>query len=150
MSKLQPIQLEDGTIIYVEATEDLAVPEVESETGEVSRGGQKGWDSRAAQAQIAKSFDAIESTIKTYTKYTLKAFDDVALANVEKVTIEFGMNISGGAGVPYIAAGTVGCNIKVTVECKFPERQVVANIAQQAAQAQRNPPPMPQNPAAPR
>jgi hypothetical protein len=149
MSKLQPIQLEDGTVIYVEATEDLAAPEVEFETGEVGRGGQKGWDSRSAQAQMVKSFDAIESTIKTYTKYTLKAFEDAALANVEKVTIEFGMNISGGAGVPYIAAGTVGCNIKVTVECKFPERQVVANIAQ-AAQAQRNPPPMPQNPAAPR
>lgn len=156
MSKLQPILLEDGTVIYVEATEDLMAPAVEPavvETGEVRRGGEKGWDSRSAQAQLTNSFDAIESTIKTYTVYMLKAFNDAALANVDKVTLEFGINVSGGAGVPYIAAGTVGCNIKVTVECSFPDRQTVTKVTQQAQPAssqpasQRTPPPMPQNPA---
>jgi len=167
MSKLQPIQLEDGTIIYVEATEDVAPPEVEPETGEVGRTGQKGWGDGLGRASskgletATQSFNAIESTIKTYTKYTLNAFNDVALANVEKVTLEFGMNVSGGAGVPYIAAGTVNCNIKVTVECAFPERQAIAKVAQQltpqqiaqrqaAAQAQAaQRSPMPQTPTQP-
>jgi len=140
MSKLQPIQLDDGTMIYVEATEDIATPEVEPETGEVGRTGQKGWGDGIGRASAkgletaTQSFNAIENTIKTYTKYTLNAFNDAALANVEKVTLEFGMNVSGGAGVPYIAAGTVNCNIKVTVECAFPERQAVAKVAQQIPQ----------------
>ncbi len=176
MSKLQPIQLEDGTLIYVEATEDVIAPvqpAAEAEPEEVGRTGQKGWGDSLGRAGAkgletsAQSFSAIESTIKTYTKYTLNAFNDAALANVEKVTLEFGMNVSGGAGVPYIAAGTVNCNIKVTVECAFPERQAerqaVARVTQQQQQltpqqlaqrqaaqaaqqaAQRSAPPMPQS-----
>jgi Trypsin-co-occurring domain 1 len=142
MSKLQPIQLEDGTMIYVEASEDVvAAPIAESdgaEPDEVSRTGQKGLRDAMGRASAqgleasVQSFNAIESTIKTYTKYTLNAFNDAALANVEKVTLEFGMNVSGGAGVPYIAAGTVNCNIKVTVECSFPERQAEQQSARQA------------------
>jgi hypothetical protein len=122
VSKLQAIQIDPDTIIYIEATEDLAAPLVgggEEEGGEVRRGGQKGGFSPAQQ--MAQSFKAIESTIKTYTKYTLNAFRDASLAEVKKVSLEFGVNVSGMGGVPYIATGTAGCNIKITVECAFPE-----------------------------
>lgn len=130
MSKLQAIQVDEDTIIYVEATENV-VPEVVEEPGEVQRGGAKGMPGRSVEAQMAQSFKAIESTIKTYTKYTLNAFKDAALADVEKVTLEFGMNVSGSGGVPYIAAGTMACNIKVTVECAFPKRQAThSQVAQ--------------------
>ncbi|BAU43055.1 hypothetical protein O77CONTIG1_02877 [Leptolyngbya sp. O-77] len=44
------------------------------------------------------------------------------MADVKKVTLEFGVNVSGVGGVPYIATGTAGCNIKIVVECAFPER----------------------------
>ena len=145
MSKLQAIQIDEDTIIYVEATENAVAPAVVEEAGEVQRGGAKGGFSQSAEAQIAQSFRAMESTIKTYTKFTLNAFKDAALADVEKVTLEFGVNVSGTGGVPYIAAGTVGCNIKVTVECAFPKRQAPA-AAQQRVQSglpQRPPQPMP-------
>jgi hypothetical protein len=128
MSKLQEIRLDDGTVIYVEATEDLVAPETSSNSGgdygegdQVRRG--KGGLTSSAVSQAAQSFQAIENTIKTYTKSTLNAFRDAAMADVKKVTIEFGVNVSGMGGVPYIASGTAGCNIKVTVECGFPERQ---------------------------
>jgi hypothetical protein len=125
MSKLQAIQVDADTIIYVEATEDLFAPEVATGEleGEVRRGGQKGGGFNPTQ-QMAQSFQAIESTIKTYTKYTLNAFRDASLAEVKKVSLEFGVNVSGVGGVPYIATGTAGCNIKVTVECAFAERPV--------------------------
>lgn len=126
MSKLQEIRLDDGTVIYVEATEDLAKPET-SNGGDYGEGDQvrrgKGGLTSSAASQVAQSFQAIENTIKTYTKSTLNAFRDAAMADVKKVTIEFGVNVSGMGGVPYIASGTAGCNIKVTVECGFPERQ---------------------------
>ncbi|QYO63460.1 CU044_2847 family protein [Leptolyngbya sp. 7M] len=146
MSKLQAIQIDEDTIIYVEATDDVVAPEVVEPDVEVQRGGAKGSFGRSPDAQIAQSFKAIESTIRTYTKYTLNAFKDAALAEVEKVTLEFGMNVSGSGGVPYIAAGTMGCNIKITVECAFPKRQPVANPAQQMTQSRAQPsvPPLPQ------
>lgn len=122
MSKLQAIRVDQDTIIYVEATDEVVAPDVIEDGEEMQRGGAKGISGRCVETQMAQSFKAIESTIKTYTKYTLNAFKDAALADVEKVTLEFGMNVSGAGGVPYIAAGTVGCNIKVTVECAFPRQ----------------------------
>jgi hypothetical protein len=123
MAKLQAIQLNDGTVIYVEATEAIDVPagtEDAEETGEVRRGGTKGAFSRPAN-QMAQSFTAIENTIRAYTTYTLNAFREMAVAEVKTVTLEFGVNVAGIGGIPYIATGTAGCNIKVTVNCAFPE-----------------------------
>jgi Trypsin-co-occurring domain 1 len=143
MSKLQAIQIDPDTIIYVEATDNAVAPLVMPEAEETRRGGAKGAGGSAVESQLAQSMKAIEGTIKTYTKYTLNAFRDAALAEVERVSLEFGVNVSGSGGVPYIAAGTVGCNIKVTVECVFPERQQPVP-SQAAAQTQQpTPQPMP-------
>ncbi|HEY9605328.1 MAG TPA: CU044_2847 family protein [Allocoleopsis sp.] len=51
-------------------------------------------------------------------------FGDVgekAIANVDKVTLEFGIELGGEAGVPYVTKGTAKSNLKITVECSFPE-----------------------------
>jgi len=132
MPQLTPIQLDDGTIIYIEASEDITVPLVTDPaeaTGEVTRSdldaGEKGWRSapRDAQVAVAQSFQAIEGTIRAYTTYSLNAFKQVAIANVDKVTLEFGIEVGGEAGVPYVTKGTAKSNLKITVECSFPKIQ---------------------------
>lgn len=50
----------------------------------------------------------------------LKAFKELGDANIDKVTLEFGINMVGEAGVPYITKGTAECSLKVTVESSFP------------------------------
>lgn len=146
--KLQPLQVDEDTVIYVEVSDDVEVPSVVEESGEQTRTGQKGWlDSPSTQ--VAQSFKAIESTIKVYTKHTLNAFRDVALTEVQKVTLEFGVNLSGEGGVPYIATGTLDCNVKITVECAFPQRKLQSPPPQPTAQYQASPnglPPMPRQP----
>lgn len=75
---------------------------------------------QAAESGSAIQHPALDQTIKSYTKYALGAFrNDHDMNAVKKVTLEFGVNLSGVGGVPYIASGTVGCNIKITVECDF-------------------------------
>jgi hypothetical protein len=69
---------------------------------------------------VVQSFQALEGTIRAYTNYTLKAFQQVANANINKVTLEFGIKVGGKAGIPYITEGSADCNLKVTVECSFP------------------------------
>lgn len=133
--KLQAVQIDQDTTIYVEAVGDVEVPPVIAEPEEQTRSGQKGWMDTPSE-QIAQSFKAIETTIKTYTNHTLNAFRDVALADVEKVTLEFGVNLSGEGGIPYIATGTMGCNIKITVECAFPERKPKPTMHQAVPQHQ--------------
>jgi hypothetical protein len=73
----------------------------------------------ANQAHAAQSFKAIEGTIRTYTSYTMNAFKDMSTANVERVTLEFGLKVGGEAGVPYVTRGTAESNLKITVECSF-------------------------------
>lgn len=143
--KLQPVQVDEDTVIYVEAVEDVEAPPVAEECEEQTRGGQKGWLDNPS-AQMAQSFKAIESTIKVYTKYTLNAFRDAALTEVQKVTLEFGVNVSGEGGVPYIATGTVDCNVKITVECAFPQRKPASPPQQPTAQRQPLPNGLPKVP----
>ncbi|MDZ8225232.1 CU044_2847 family protein [Nostoc sp. ChiVER01] len=124
MTQLTPIYLEDGTIIYIEATNNIDVPPVNIE---VSPEGEealidKGWDADAAQKQIVQNFQAIEGTIRAYTVYSLNAFKRIPVANIDKVTLEFGIKVGGEAGIPYITKGTAESNLKVTVECSFPNQ----------------------------
>jgi hypothetical protein len=125
MTQLVQIRLDDGTEIYMEATEDVVAPvtadnsgELYGETSRTSKG-LGGMTSQAAQAHAVQSFKAIESTIRTYTNYTMNAFQNMACANVEKVTLEFGLKVGGEAGVPYVTKGTAESNLKITVECNF-------------------------------
>ena len=76
-----------------------------------------------SQAQISQGFKGVERTIRAYTHYTLNAFRQVANANINKVTLEFGMKVGGKAGIPYITEGTAESNLKITVECSFPNNQ---------------------------
>ncbi|MEO1069128.1 MAG: CU044_2847 family protein [Cyanobacteria bacterium J06638_6] len=128
MTQLVPIRLEDGTEIYMEATDDVVAPDAVSgasgadlygETTRTAKGISWGINGQTAQVQAAQSFKAIEGTIRTYTSYTMNAFKDMATANVEKVTLEFGLKVGGEAGVPYVTKGTAESNLKITVECSF-------------------------------
>lgn len=125
MTQLVPIRLEDGTEIYMEATDDVVAPDSAPNSqgadpyGETTRTAKGVTWGAANQAHAAQSFKAIEGTIRTYTSYTMNAFKDMSTANVEKVTLEFGLKVGGEAGVPYVTRGTAESNLKITVECSF-------------------------------
>lgn len=130
MAHLAPIQLNDGTIIYIEASADSVLTETASPgtSPEVTRGdaggAAKGWTSPhqiAPRVEATQRMDVMEGTIRAYTQHTLSAFQKVANANIDKVTLEFGVKISGEAGIPYITKGSAESNLKITVECSFPE-----------------------------
>jgi Trypsin-co-occurring domain 1 len=156
MTQLVRIQLDDGTKLYIEATEGVQIPTLGEGSAmnapaangnppvdpdiEQPRQGQKGFlgnsnrglsaypgqDSvpsgqtvNGSAAAITQNFQAIESTIRTYTNYTMRAFKDMAHANVDKVTLQFGIRIGGEVGVPYVTRGTAESNLNITVECSF-------------------------------
>ncbi|NJM95922.1 MAG: hypothetical protein HC800_00735 [Phormidesmis sp. RL_2_1] len=129
MAQLVPITLEDGTTLYIEATEDVDVSptatstdheDLEAEEGTTRSA--KGWSQsgqRNAAAMAAQSFKAIEGTIRTYTSHTLNAFKDMSDANIDKVTLQFGIRVGGEAGIPYVTKGAAESNLSITVECSF-------------------------------
>lgn len=125
MTKLTPIQLDDNTIIYIEASEDVNIPPVVTEEEEEEALDEKGMSPEAIRKQMAQNFQAIQGTIRAYTVYTLNAFKQMPItnANVDKVTLEFGIELGGEAGVPYVTKGTPKSNMKITVECSFPKEE---------------------------
>jgi Trypsin-co-occurring domain 1 len=129
MTRLTPIQLDDGTIIYVEATNDVNTPVVRTEESSEEEEAltDKGMGADAVRKQLMQDFQAIEGTIRAYTICSLNAFKKVPIPNVEKVTLEFGIKIGGEAGIPYVTKGTAESNLKITAECSFPNQAEKTN-----------------------
>jgi hypothetical protein len=126
MPKLTPIQFDDDTIIYIETTENLEVPIVSmKKSEESSEEEEEVLTSRGLSEDIQKrtlqNFRAIQNTIYAYTTFTLGAFKQVKNANIKKVNLEFGIELGGELGLPYVTKGTAKSNIKINVECSFPE-----------------------------
>ncbi|MBW4624520.1 MAG: hypothetical protein KME49_03130 [Brasilonema octagenarum HA4186-MV1] len=124
MTKLTPIQLDDNTIIYIEATDDVNVPLVIAEEPaeeEEEALIDKGISPEAVRKQIVQNFQIIHTTIRAYTVCSLNAFKQLPIPGVNKVTLEFGIELGGEAGIPYVTKGTAKSNLKVTVECSFPK-----------------------------
>ena len=122
MTKLTPIQLDDNTIIYIEATEDVNVPLVITEEPadeEEEALSYKGMSPEAVRKQMVQNFQIIQTTIRAYTVCSLNAFKQLPIPGVNKVTLEFGIELGGEAGIPYVTKGTAKSNLKVTVECSF-------------------------------
>jgi hypothetical protein len=125
MTQLTAVKLDDGTVIYIEATEEVNAPALSEE--EPAEGEEQALVDKSGrfvenQKRMVQDFHAIQGTIRAYTLYTLNAFKNVAIANVDKVTLEFGIELGGEAGVPYVTKGTAKSNLKITVECSFPEK----------------------------
>jgi hypothetical protein len=126
MTQLIPIQVDADTIIYVEPATDVQVQPPTAPSRELTREDLELGDKGAigdATRKAMQSFAAMETTIKTYTQRTLNAFRDLGSAEVDKVKLEFGINMGGEAGVPYVTKGTAECSLKITVECSFPSEK---------------------------
>jgi len=115
MPKLQSIRLDDGTVIYIDAEEGIEA----DPSGPIS--GERSPAAKGGPGSVVARFQSMQGTIRAYIDYTLQAFRDLAIANVDKVTLEFGIKIGGEAGIPYVTKGSAESNLKITVECSFPE-----------------------------
>ncbi len=126
MTKIVPVQLDNGTVLYIEAQDEAEAPPItpqspSEETIEQRRGGAKGiGDPRMPfRPSPTQSMEMVQNTIRTYTTYCLDAFKNCGAANVDEVTLEFGVNLSADAGIPYIASGKAQSNLKITVKCSY-------------------------------
>ena len=126
MTQLTPIKLDDDTIIFIESTEDVDISQTGSEVSDDEEEEEglddKGISSEKLRKQLIQHAQIIENTIRAYTLISLNAFKKRAIPNVDKVTLEFGLELGGEAGIPYVTKGTAKSNLKITVECS-PSKQ---------------------------
>jgi hypothetical protein len=118
MSELQRLLIQEGNQtyeIYVEAKESPPPPPAPPTITSPGRPGEKG----AADAMIAKMQQA-RHMIRGYAIYAISAFKDFGAAEIEQVTLKFGIKMGGKAGLPYITEGSAESNLEIEVKCKFP------------------------------
>lgn len=120
MSEVQRllVEVEGETYeIYVESKETPTMPEVaphlNSDDEEESYSFQL--EDAAVKMQEARRM------VRGYALYTISAFKNFGLANVEEVKLKFGIKIAGQTGIPYIAQGSTDCNVEIEVKFTFPE-----------------------------
>ena len=127
--KLTPIQLDDNTVIDIEATDNIDAPEIEMTTSPVADDEEEEEEAAVSKGvkevkeEFQKQIQDLQKTIFSYTSYTLAAFKKVAVANIDKVSLEFGVEMGGETVIPYITKGTAKSNLKIKVECSFNEAE---------------------------
>lgn len=128
MTQLTPIQLDNDTVIYIESTSDINLSPIDQVSTSDSREKEeeeltgKGMSPEKLKKQLIQQIQqvkTIENTIRAYTIISLNAFKKRAIPDVDKVTLEFGIELGGEAGIPYVTKGTLKSNLKITVECSL-------------------------------
>ena len=113
MSEVEHLAFEaDGTIYEVE-TQLTATVEEDSPFDE----------ERGLQTDALARMQQARQMIRAYTAYALSAFKDFGAAEIEEVTLKFGLKMGGKAGIPYITEGSAESNLEIEVKCKFPGQQ---------------------------
>jgi len=116
MSELQRLLVEeDGKTyeIFIESkTSAETFPEPAPDEDERS--------SRDIRTDAMVKMQQARQMIRAYAIYALSAFKDFGMAEVEEVTLKFGVKMGGKAGIPYITEGSAESNLEIEVKCKFP------------------------------
>jgi hypothetical protein len=63
----------------------------------------------------------VHHTIQGYTQYAIGAFKNLAIAEVEEITLKFNLKISAEGGLPMIASAKTESDFAIEVKCKFPK-----------------------------
>jgi len=118
MSEVQQLFFQaDGEIEQIEI--NLTATEISSEIEEED----EGIEYKDVRIDAIAQMQQARQMIRTYTIYALSAFKDFNTAEIEEVTLKFGIKLGGKAGIPYITEGSAESNLEIQVKCKFLEKQ---------------------------
>jgi hypothetical protein len=119
MPQLIPTELEDGTIIYFQVEEPTGIPTAHNRSFGIGEHPET-----VAKEKAVQSFQMMQNLVRSYTVNTLNAFKNLSTAEVSEVSLEFGVSLDAKAGVPFIASGGTSSNLKITVKCVFPKKNI--------------------------
>ena len=69
---------------------------------------------------ILESMQQAQQLIRDYSEYALNAFKNFTTAEVEEVTLKFGIKLGGKKGIPFVTEGSAEGNLEIEIKCKFP------------------------------
>lgn len=106
MSKITEIIGADGEKIYIQY-DDESADELVAVSSPIEN----------IQERSEKLKQAISSTVSSYSQLILKTVREGATAlEPNKVTLQFGLQVGGETGIPFVSKGTAQANVTVTIE----------------------------------
>ena len=114
MSKLTEILAPDGSTIYIQYDEE-ASDELQA----------VGFVENVAE-RTARFNSIVSSLIEGYTETLLNAvkYSTANKLAPSKVTMEFGIQVGGETGVPFVTKGTAQANVKITIEWDLSKKEL--------------------------
>ena len=123
MSDIGRLVFEDDSgnayTMYIEAPEPLEIPDAPPSNAPISDSDDEYDESMGISDEVKAKLKDIHGTIQAYTYYALGAFRKVAFADVEEMTLKFGIKIAGSTGVPILTQGSAEGSFQIEVKCKF-------------------------------
>ncbi len=123
MPQPQRLIFEDADNSY-EVFIDSAQPvrSIESDDDEyISKSPTLGEIESVISPAVRVKLEEVHHTIQGYTQYAIGAFKNLAMAEVEEVTLKFSLKISAAGGLPMIASSKTDADFSIEVKCKFPK-----------------------------
>jgi hypothetical protein len=105
MSELQRILIEENGKTVEIFVESPPVPAIANPTNTGKRPGEKGATD--------------EVLLKTYANFAIGAFQHLGSAEVEEITLKFGIKLGGKTGIIFTEGSAEG-SMEISVKCKFP------------------------------
>ncbi|MEM9215257.1 MAG: CU044_2847 family protein [Cyanobacteria bacterium P01_F01_bin.150] len=116
---------ESGTpfTMFIESREPLNIPDAPTRSDGQRSGGSYDDDDEYDQSMgitddVKAKLKDIHSILQAYTYYATGAFRNLAFAEVEELTIKFGIKISGTTGLPILTQGSAEGSFEIEVKCK--------------------------------
>ena len=122
MSELQRLLIEENgkTVeIFVEAP---TVPAIPNPNNIGKRPGEKG-----VTDEVLLKMSEVQSKIQTYANFAIGAFQHLGSAEVEEITLKFGIKLGGKTGIIFTEGSAEG-SMEISVKCKFPTPPVKKDI----------------------
>lgn len=117
MSKIERLVFEEDGELYTilfESKETPNIPEIITPEVDDER------ESYGFREEAVIKMQEVHQQIRAYTKYAIGAFKNLGAAEVEEVTLKFGLKIGGKTGIPLLTEGSAESNFEIEVKCKFP------------------------------
>lgn len=97
--------------LLMEAAESLALPEeaISDEDNEYERMGI---------SNVKVQLSDVHDKLQNYARYAIGAFQNVPFADVEEITVKFGIKVSGSTGIPILTHGSVEGDFHIELKCK--------------------------------
>lgn len=98
--------------LFMEAAESLDLPEsarASDDNDEYERMGL---------SDVKVQLSDVHAKLQNYARYAIGAFQNVPFADVEEVTLKFGVKVSGSTGIPVLTHGSVEGDFHIEIKCK--------------------------------